>query len=322
MLTPVACGTPARPIRPGRDAFTLIELVVALSLLGVIVAVVGTALARQQRVHGGALALTELRAQLRYAADLLQHDLRSVSAADGDLYPAKMRDSSIEFRSLSATTVACRIPSAAGSSIEIPPPGPLAGGNILSAWYAAPEAGDSILIFDAGDPPRADDRWLGRLVAAVIPIRGACAGSPYLSGGDSASFGFVLSLSAPLSPSIATGAPVHVFRRVHYSLYRSSDGRWYLGSFDCMPSRSPPCATIQPVVGPFNSYAKGDDAARSGLAFSYFDDHDDEVTDASLVRRIGISLRASTRSDASWSGSARRAAEDSIHVVVGLRNHP
>ncbi len=125
--------------------------------------------------------------------------------------------------------------------------------------------------------------------------------------------------SAPAATA-TPGVPIRVTRPARYSLYRASDGAWYLGQRDWNPATLR-FNTIQPVSGPFLS------AASDGLHFRYFDSTGAELPSGTSSTRsialIRIALNAQTQRVVHASGFAVTSAgrhADSVLVTVRARN--
>src|SRR6202022_2394268 len=85
---------------------------------------------------------------------------------------------------------------------------------------------------------------------------------------DAGAKGFVVTLTAPLGSDVKPGAAVRFVRRARYSLYRASDGDWYLGYRRCNAIGPPGCGVVQPVSGPYRGHSR--DSRLRGLLFEYF----------------------------------------------------
>jgi len=195
--------------------------------------------------------------------------------------------------------------------------------NALTAWQATPVVGDSLLIFD-----NTAIRWHVYAITAIAPVI-AAAGCPtgagqFLTAAQSALSSYAVTVSPALSATVAVGAPVRVFRRVHYELYPETDARWYLGSFDCLSSyvAVSHCGALEPVSGPYQPYSAT--PGQSGLLFSYYDSTgavlDPATAKARSVARIDVTVRGQTRAPISLSGGARTVAVDTTRYTIGLRN--
>jgi type II secretory pathway pseudopilin PulG len=305
-----------------RDGFTLVELVVATVLATLVGATLMMTLRRQQRFYGSATEIIQVRAQLRDAADVLTADIRGAAVARYG-FPL-MTDSALELFTTIGSSVACATP--AGRTLSLPP-ATLASGTVLTSLLASPDTGDLALVYamPAGQPD--SGRWEESRIAGFAS-RSLASSCPPVTGFTSASdaaagrTGYALTLAAPPPASVRKGAPVRFIRRARYSLYRSSDGEWYLGLRRCNAIGRSVCGTIQPVSGPYLSYGKNG-TGESGLAFRYFDSAGEEVVDALLspaIARIDIVLRGETARAVSLAGDAQRRFRDSAIVSISPRN--
>ena len=300
--------------------FTLIELVVATAVAGVVGAGVISTLVRQQRFYGAAGGMLSVRAQLRDAADVLASDIRSAAVASYGL--PLMADSAIEMVTSVASSVLCNAPS--GVTLGLPP-ATLSNGNTLTSILAQPDAGDIVMMY--GIPSTAGDtaRWEASAVVSFVsrPVATVCpATTGFTTTADAAALraGYSVTVAWPPSPAVRKGAPIRFLRRVRYSLYRSADSRWYLGYRKCGMSIPSTCAGVQPVSGPYDSYSPG---VGSGLTFRYYDAAGSEVPAASTgksVARVEIVLRGASAGQVMLAGDSRRLFTDSTIVAVSPRN--
>jgi hypothetical protein len=196
-------------------------------------------------------------------------------------------------------------------------------GNALSSFLTQPDTGD-IAVFHRDTLDGASEwerhRITGfgaRPLAATCPESSAFSRKAAFNAGGK---GFFLDLSAPLSTHVKAGAPVRFVRRGRYSLYRASDGRWYLGYRRCNAMGGSACAAIQPLSGPYRDYSSN--PSNTGLLFEYFDESGDRLTpDASplSIARIDITARAESRQRITIEGRASTPA-DSATVAIAIRN--
>jgi prepilin-type N-terminal cleavage/methylation domain-containing protein len=315
-----------------RGGFTLAEVLVSLVVLGIVMAAMTAVLARQQRFYRSATDLMDTRARLRQALAVLPSDLRSLSPSDtasggvntGDIY--LWNDHAIEFRSVTGSSVVCWVPAVAPlSTLRLPPVGLP---NVLTSWLTTPVVGDSLLIFDNMGSELAQSRWRAYAVTAIVAVSGA-AGCPSGAGQLlTAAQGALTSLSVTVSPAlsatVAVGAPVRVFRRVHYELYQETDARWYLGFFDCLSTyvAVSRCGSLEPVSGPYQPYSAT--PGQSGLVFTYYDSTGAVLNPATArarnVARIDATVRGQTQAPITLSGGAQALAKDTTRYTIGLRN--
>lgn len=302
--------------------FTLIEVIAAVALTALVGSTLLITLRRQQRFYSSAAEMMMVRGQLRDGADVLTADLRGAAVARYGL--PLMADTAVELFTTIGASVVCTAPS---SRTLFLPPASLASNAVLTSLLASPDTGDVVLIYvmPAGVPD--SGRWLELRIAA-FGSRSLATSCPSATGftsvADAAAkrSGYGLTLTTDPPPSLRKGAPVRFLRRARYSLYRSSDGNWYLGYRRCNATGPPFCATIQPVSGPYLPFKSGA-LTGGGLAFRYFDSDGRELTDAALsplVARIDVVLRGETVRAVALAGDALSRYRDSAIVSISPRN--
>ena len=156
-----------RGVRPG---ITLVELVVALTLAGIILSTLAMISLRSQRLFREASAASGMAIQLREAAGILPIELRSLTPADGDIRAAQ--DTALEIRTTVASGVGCLT---SGSALQLAPATP---GAVSYASSAAPvDSGDTAWILDATDsgPTWGPHRIIG--AASIAAHDSTCAGT-------------------------------------------------------------------------------------------------------------------------------------------------
>jgi prepilin-type N-terminal cleavage/methylation domain-containing protein len=302
-----------------RRGFTLIELLIATAIAGVAAALMTVTIVRQQRFYAGAGEILGVKAELRDGADILVNDLRSASVAMFGL--PVMTDTAVEMMSVIGASVACTQP--AGSVIELPPT-TLAAGHTLTSMLAMPDTGDLAMIYGAAAPPDSAG-WETHRVASLTSrsVSTTCApATGFTNAADqfSSSPAFLLTLASNPSARVGRGALIHFLRRSRYSLYKSSDGDWYLGYRRCGITPPNPCSTIQPVSGPYRPLRGGSPA---GMSFKYYDAYGNELLDqgqSARVARIDIVLRGQSRALIALGGDTRKSWRDSVIVSVAPRN--
>ena len=298
-------------MKRARGAFTLIELAVVLAIMGVSGAAMGMLLLRQQRFYRGASELLHAREGVRDALEVLAGEVRGIATADT---VRLLADSAIEAYATIGSSVVCQTSSAL--QVGLPPAAP--AGNTFTAFVTEPDSGDLALIYRVASDGTSWERhrigaFSSRTVASVCP-----ESSGFAREGNSP--GFELTLSAPLSSEIHPGSPVRFVRRGRYSLYRASDGEWYLGYRRCNAIGASACGAIQPLSGPYRSY--NGDPAITGLLFEYFDAHGarlDASSSALSLARVDITARAESGQRLSIEGRGFRPA-DSATISVAVRN--
>jgi prepilin-type N-terminal cleavage/methylation domain-containing protein len=286
---------------------TLVELIVALTLFGILASVMLRVVREQQRFQVGVLAVIDTKRSARQAVDLLYAALRPTAASD--IYAAT--DSSIAFRATHGVSHICSIDSARAlitlpsrSATEV---------TALSTFLAIPRAGDSLLIFDPGDNYGVDDdRWRAHILTANTS-GGACAIRPAgLASGSTA--GLAIVVAPPLTASIGVGAPVRFFRPASYSLYRGSAGDWMLGYVACAAGA---CTQRQPISGP---YSPSPSTGARGVAFNYFDAQGAPTSDPARIARADVTARSQSATVLTFGHIRGRRYEDSLASTIAFRN--
>ena len=310
-----------------RRGFTLIELVVAVVLVGFIGMTIINVLVRQQRFYGAASAVMQTRSQVRQAAGILPNDLRGISPAAGDLLAHS--DSSIEFYATTGTGVVCESGPRVNNVQQLYLLPSDARRGPFTSFAVRPEPADEVSVFDdtAGTfSPRKRLLPVAGGTAVAVADPAACAVSPFLDAAADAGkpryrVSVDLASGAPASRTVVVGAPVRFLRRVRYSLYASpTDGQWYLGYSEATAGGM---SAVEPVSGPYRPYAPD---ATSGLAFSYYNAAGQLLAPgapAAAVARIGVAVRALTRTQNASVGLGRQVDgryADENQFSVALRN--
>ena len=308
---------------PRRRGFTLVELLIALVLVGIVGAAIVDVLMKQQRFYRATGDLVETRSQVRQALAALPSDLRGVSSRDGDILA--MTETSIDFRATIGTGVVCLAPAPAGTEQDLYLRPPAATTARFTSWVSQPRAGDRVAIFDEtaiafSAPLRLVPNASGSYVDMVAPAS-ACPNSAFLTPADNLLQRPRLRVDLAGAPAATNRMPVRILRRVRYNLEQSTDdGQWYLAyreyEADGTTARPP-----QIMSGPYQPLAAD---GTSGLSFAYFDANGNAlpVTAWNQVARIEVVVRALTRGSTPGSGSTRADGRlaDSDRLIVGLRN--
>ncbi|HET7563559.1 MAG TPA: type II secretion system protein, partial [Gemmatimonadaceae bacterium] len=130
-----------------RRAFTLVELLIVIAVFGLVMAAMMKVLVGQQRFYRGAAEMIDTQTNVRDAVNVLQSELRGLSASQGDILA--MDASSISFYEPLGTSIVCQM--AADRASVIIPPLQLAAENGLTSWVRTPAATDRVLFYDLGN---------------------------------------------------------------------------------------------------------------------------------------------------------------------------
>ncbi|HXI97486.1 MAG TPA: type II secretion system protein [Gemmatimonadaceae bacterium] len=295
--------------------FTLLELAIVLAILGVVGSAIGLTLLRQQRFYRGTEELVGAREGVRDAIEILSTDIRGMSIADT---ARLLTDSAVEIFSSVGSSVVCQI---AGLEVGLPA-GTSPRGNTLTALLTQPDTGDLALFLR--DSAEGGSRWERHRIAAFSARSKATTCSPSTGFAadvvDATGTAFVVVLSNALSDRVRRGAPVRFIRRGRYSLYRSSDGSWYLGYRRCNALGPSVCGAIQPLSGPYRAYSSNPHS--TGLLFEFFDGSGGRLPTGSsslALARVDITARSENRQILAIEGRSWMPA-DSATVSIGVRN--
>jgi prepilin-type N-terminal cleavage/methylation domain-containing protein len=289
----------------GRRGFTMIELLVALVLLGLVSAALYRVLVNNQRLYMAQTARIDLSQNIRAAGTILPAEFRELDASEGDI--GAMSATSISIRAMRWLGFACTPPvlggGLLGSSVIVRGGAP--GQPLFFGARGIDNTRDSLLIYyDGNVNSRTDDFWATGSITAA-PNGQNC---PDGQNGQRLVINLnLLGLGPNVAGAIPVGAPVRGFERVVYQLYQpAGDTSWYVGF-------QPAGQSMQPLIGPVLS---------NGLTFQYYDANGNVTAIRNQVARIDITVRARTAAAVRAGGQAARATViDSVVTSVALRNN-
>lgn len=286
-----------------RRGVTLIELLVTIVVAGGVLALVSAISLRQQRVIGDLMDRSALSVQLGDATSILAVDLAGASSAANDIREA--RDTSIELRATIASAVVC---DTTGSRLILAPLRP--GASTYASTLLPIEAGDTAWILSPTDSAEA---WRPSPVTSVSSAApGQCKNrGPLLDAVARAASRTVLTLgNMPANP---VGVPIRFTRPTRYSLYRASDGQWYLGQRE-WNNGSQRFNGVQPVAGPFLP------STTSQPTFRYFDFSGaalaSPVANRSSIALVRAEMRGQTKLAQRALGATVRRADSSVIWIL------
>lgn len=257
------------------SGFTLLEILLVVTLTGLVVAGMLRALTAQKRYYARQTRILDARHALRAASTILGSELREVSASGGDLY--FVASDSIGFRSTVGFGLVCGIDS-----------------NTLNLTRVSGHfqlvSGDSLLLFVEESERDSDDYWRALHVSA-ISTSGTCANGAAAERSVTVEF---------VPGGVWIGTPVRLFRPYVYGLFQTADDRWWLGR------RLTTESEFAPVAGPLAP------PGADGLELEYRDTADQPTSGLAEIVRIGISVRAPT--DRTLSDPAYRSLNTSTYL--------
>lgn len=286
--------------------FTLVEMLTVMVMLGVLVGAVAELTLRQQWFHHAVGLRLGVRRALHDADLLLRSELRELAPSRGDIYA--LSPDRVDFRALFGVSVVCTVDS---TRTVIGIPARLSTAASLTSWRTAPQEGDTILVYESALTPDSV-QWHAHVLAATPLAGGDC---PVASGLSRSAADAAAALRVAITPAlpagIVPGASIRFVRAARYQLYRASDGLWYLGYRDCLASRATPCATIQPVSGPY---------AAGGVQFSLTDSTGAETSDLRQFAWLHVVVRAAAARSPLAPGFPSGPFTDSLAFDITPRN--
>jgi hypothetical protein len=291
-----------------RRGLSLVELLTALTVTGILGGVAVRALDRAARLHVGTTLLTDQRSQLQGAVSVLRALVVDASPAAGDIRSAA--DSAVILSGAVGSSVVC---GASLGAYDLPPEN-LASGQRLTFWNTAPQAGDSLFLYDEGlHPGPSDDRWQVAVVISVVSLPNACAGTPFV---DPATDAGKVGWRVATAPGTAgrPGTPVRVVRPLRVAPYTSAPYTM-LGHAEWNVAAST-WHVIQPVAGPLSPLS----GSAPPLSVTAVDSAGVPVTTLRSIAALELRARGPTTATVRIDGRARGVRTDSASLILALRN--
>lgn len=287
-----------------RRGFTLIELIVALVLMGIVGGAIYQLLINNQRIYRQQTERVDLNSNLRAAVAILPTELRELNSNDplGSDILGMGRDS-IVYKAMRSLYTVCQNAVQATST---------SGAVTLSAtWFGIrplDTSRDAVMLYYEGNPSTSvDNRWVHADVTGTPTIGTLC---PTAMGPSS----MTLNLTNVNPPNallgVSEGAPFRGFERVKLKRYQDARGDSWVG-LQRYSYGSSSWGSLEPVLGP---------VASDGLQFAYFDSTGTVTADSSLVSRIQITVIGRTPGIVQKKGGAGHLY-DTLVTEVALRNN-
>ncbi len=275
--------------------FTLVELMIAIVITGIVGASIISLLVRSQRLSRTQADRSVMQANIRAGMALISSELReiNINATQSDI--TALSSTSITYRGQRGLGFVCDV---AAGYIRIP--------SATFIGYRAPIAGtDALLLFVENDPDNAtDDGWTQRAITAVTTEN--CTSG---AAGIKLTLGTNLSTTPDTVTMIKVGAPIRTYEVMQIGALVQGGQTW-LGARSVSAGQ-----TFQPVLGPL---------ATGGVAFSYRTAAGTAGATALTVRAIQLTLTGITDNivAAGAGPNAWARATDQLITTVQLRNTP
>ena len=289
----------------GRRGFTMIEVLVALVLLGIVSAALYRVLANNQRLYMAQTQRIDLSQNIRAASTILPAEFRELDASEGDI--TAMSATSISIRAMRWVGFACNTPLLGGAlgSVSVIVRGGTPGEPLFFGSRGIANSDGVLIYYDGDKNSRLDDFWATGTITAAPNGQNCDDGT----NGQRLLVNLnLLGLGPNLPGGIPLGAPVRGWEPVTYALYQAAgDTSWYVGF-------QPAGHAMQPLIGPV--------LAGNGLQFQYYDANGAVTAIRAQVARIDVTVRARTTGAVRAGGQAAAATiVDSVVTSVALRNN-
>ena len=243
--------------------FTLVEIVVALTLTLIVTGSIHRLLVTTQRLSRTQIAQVDLQSNVRAGALVIASELRELSALEGG--SADQTD----ILSITGTSITYRAARGMGFVCQSPLPGQIriARSTFSGARDPEPSRDLALLFVDANPAEGTSEAWLPLSITGV-GTSGNCAGvaGPAIN----------LAVSGTI-PTVPVGTPLRMYEHMELRLYQSG-GEWWLGARSVSAGEA-----IQPVVGPL--------AGSEGLWLEYLDGAGIRTSNPAAVRSVVATLR-------------------------------
>ncbi|HEU4649559.1 MAG TPA: prepilin-type N-terminal cleavage/methylation domain-containing protein [Gemmatimonadales bacterium] len=323
--------TPRVPRTAARRGFTLVELLIVMSLLGVVGLAAVSMLRGTQRMTSNQAERSGVQQNTRAAALLIPAELREIDPTDPLDLPSftTSTDTDIQYRAMRGMGVACQVNwgviSSGGAGTITLYDNPQMG---LYSVLRTPAARDTLFIYSEGADVNssADDSWVPLAITGVANATCPAASLPAGATNAAKRISVTLPTIGGLFPDLASlqtalngvglavpGAPVRFYELYELGLYQQG-ADWWLGARSRSSAAAVPA--FQPVLGPL--------LATNGLQFTFLQrDGTTLATVRSQIRAIRITVRGrSTNKVYNGLTGAPQEVQDSITTVVTFRNAP
>jgi prepilin-type N-terminal cleavage/methylation domain-containing protein len=279
-----------------RRGFTLVEVLIALVVMGLVTGAIFRLLNTNQRLAVAQAEQTSLQSNVRTGSLVVPNELRELNTWLGapvgvggdrnDIIAAD--DDGIEYRAMRGLGFVCQAPGAGATELRL----------AVTSWTGLrdPDAArDDIYVFIDGDPDEDDDdSWLRVDVTGATRQANTCGGAT----------GFRLTAAA--MPDVPVNTPVRLYEHMELRLY-ADDGEWWLGarSVNAEPD-------LQPVLGPLTD---------EGFGLEYLDSNGNPTADRSAIKAVRLTVQGLTDDLVRRGGTgAMGHPEETLVTEVLLRN--
>ncbi len=278
-----------------RRGFTLIEIMISLTIMLIVMGAVYRLMISTQRASRGQAERVHLQSNVRIGSLAVLNDLRELNTVTGGSTDQNdilaIGASEIVYRATRGIGLICQAPTATQIRIS----------RVTFSGYRDPlPVRDNVYVFIDGDPDRdADDTWL-RVGITAVSTATACPGG---AGAD-------ITLTTPNTAALvglALGTPIRFFEVMELKLHEA-DGESWLGARSVSAGEA-----IQPVLGPL--------VDENGFVLEYTDANAAVTADRTAIKSIRVTLRGISDGtiNVGSEGSQAHVQEELVSQVT-LRN--
>jgi prepilin-type N-terminal cleavage/methylation domain-containing protein len=279
-------------MRPDRQGFTMVELLVVTVLGGIVLMAALQILVTNQRTYTAQNAVIQGQQSTRMGLEVLFNELREVSPPGGDILA--MSSDSIRVRLMRKFSIVCQVWDGSGQPEYIVR-------NLPGRRFVA---NDSVFVFaDNNEKDDDDDVWIRAQVSAVDTTNTVVCPQDGLRATELTFNGQAALFNAD---SVGIGAPVRSHYTYTFGLTMFA-GDPYLGRRN-PPAPHPQANAMVPIVGLIS--------ASGGLEFEYRDALGNVTGTPTEVRQIVVTVRTGT----GILNSLNQEVADSITAWIYTRN--
>jgi prepilin-type N-terminal cleavage/methylation domain-containing protein len=278
-----------------RRGFTLIEIMISLTIMLIVMGAVYKLMLSTQRLSRGQAERMTLQSNVRIGSLVVLNDLRELNTVTGGL------PSQNDILAIAATDITYRGVRGIGFICQAPTATQIRISRSSFSGYRDPQAvRDSLYVFIDGDQDtEVGDAWLPVAITAVSTAT-ACPGA----------MGAGITLTTPNTPSLVglpIGTPIRFYEVMEVKLHQA-DGKSWLGARSVSAAEP-----IQPVLGPL--------ADGNGFLLEYLNGAAAVTTDVKAIKSIRVTLRGISDGavNAGIEGSPTHVQEELVSQVT-LRN--
>jgi prepilin-type N-terminal cleavage/methylation domain-containing protein len=279
--------------RAGSRGFTMVELIIAITIASVVLGATWKLLTSNQRFYRAQSELMDVQQNLRAATQIVPGDLRELDAKGGDIIA--MSDTAITIRAMRGFGVVCKT--------DVPNGRIWLQSSLLFMSGSIDPTRHNVFVFDEANPAiNTDDTW--QQGSIVDQSSSACT-----DGSNATRLTLTLANGSAILNGVTIGAPVRIWEQVVYRVYDDGTGTWWLGTSTW---QSGAWTSTSSVAGPLKP--------TTGITFAYYDASGTVTAVAASVASIGMTVRGQSLRPIMVQGRPTGPYHDSVTVRVALRN--